>query len=209
MTDWIGGWIARNVKETRLIEEVGQRLVFQTKGVMVPVYAIETRRVEDQHVRPILGTHQDTKFIVNASKNAYYDGESLNFCEMYRVGLGEVGELMSFLLGGAKEYVQREARFVLRSLRQRHGSVISVSRANNKMYLVRRKKGDTKRVLIVADYIVTVDALRTAVDTYGMPQIIAKSNPNGSITDEAFQAASSLGVPLVDWSGLLRELGKP
>jgi transposase len=77
------------------------------------------------------------------------------------------------------------------------------------MYLVRRRKGDTKAVLVVADYVVTADSLRTAVDTYGRPQVIAKSNPNGSITDEAFQVAGSLGVPLVEWSGLFKELRKP
>ena len=153
----------------------------------------------------ILHQYKDTKFILNASKNAYYAGSALNLCERCRVGLGDLGELMSFLIGGACEYVQREARFVLRSLRQ-HGSVDSVTRANNNMYVVRHRKGDVIQVLVVGDYIVTADSVRTAIDDYGKPHLIAKSNPNGSITDEAYRAASLAGARLVDWSGLLREL---
>jgi len=205
--DWIPNWIPKKVSGVYIVENALPRIVFRQENETIPVFALDQTRVTEFHVRDALAIHRDLRFIVNATKEALYDGDALGLCEQQKVGLGELGELVSFLDGTPRNHIQRDARFVLRSLRQ-HSLVESVTRENNRMYVVRCRSHSKMRVLVLHDYLVTADSVRNGLETFGVPNVIAKANPNGTITNEAMDAAKSAGLEVLTWAELFRSLSK-
>jgi len=57
--------------------------------------------------------------------------------------------------------------------------------------------------LLLNEYELSADHVRTAWDRYGTFNAILKTNPNGRITEAAIAAANSMGATIYMWGQLL------
>lgn len=142
-------------------------------------------------------------FLLNIPKNAYFDGDLLSFAENTPFGVGGLGDLYTAV--NEKEflcYLPKEVRFILRGLRQ-HTAVSSVSRDNNRLYIIGRFGKNPFRVLALNEYDLTADAIRSGIDLYGHCDFVLASNPNCRLSSAAQEAARSAGTGVLKWRQLL------
>jgi len=142
-------------------------------------------------------------FLLNIPKNAYFDGGLLSYAENTPFGVGGLGDL--YTAANEKEfleYLPKETRFILRGLRQ-HTAVSSVSRDNNRLYIVDRFGKDPLRVLALNEYDLTADTIRSGIDLYGNCDFVLASNPNCRLSGAAQDAARSAGIGVLMWRQLL------
>jgi hypothetical protein len=119
-----------------------------------------------------------------------------------------MGDLYSATsLPNARQYVNKEFDFVERGLRQ-HTNVSRIERVHDRKYVVKRVKHKDLKVVLLNEYELTADHVRTARDRYGDFTEILITNPNGRPTSSAEQAAKSMGVSIYKWSELYGRLNK-
>ncbi|WP_143735185.1 hypothetical protein [Methylocaldum sp. 14B] len=142
-------------------------------------------------------------FLLNIPRNAYFDGSVLSYAASVPFGVGGLGDLYTAANEKEfREYLPKETRFILRGLRQ-HAAVSSVTRLNNRLYLVNRFSGKPLRVLALNDYDLTADAIRTGIDVYGKCDFILASNPNCRLSCESINAARSAETAVLKWAQFL------
>ena len=58
------------------------------------------------------------------------------------------------------------------------------------------------------EYELTADHIRTARDRYGSFDVVVNTNPNGSVTSAAAEAAKSMGVEILKWGPFFGRINK-
>ena len=205
---WVGSWACNKlishdkIIEATPIEDQLIRLQVKDYESDVVVAAMSQQQVFLANI-PAVCQSSRIDFLLNIPKNAYFDGGILSYAESRSFGLGGLGDL--YTAANEKEfqdYLPKETRFILRGLRQ-HTAVSSVSRANNRSYVVSRFTGNPLRVLALNDYDLTADAIRTGIDVFGECDFILASNPNCRLSGGATDAARSAGTGVLMWRQLL------
>lgn len=183
----------------------GLRIAVKDLPQPVLVATMSHQRVEINTV-PDEFHANETEFLLNIKKDAYFDGELLSVAAGIPVGVGGLSDL--YIATNEREfrtYIPKETRFILRGLEQ-HTAVRAVNRINDRTYIVIKHNGSVVRVLALNEYELTSDALRTGVDKYGCPDIVLVSNPNCRISSAANNVGRSVGTTVLSWGQLLGAL---
>ncbi len=181
------------------------RLVVKDMALPVIVATMSEPRVELTSV-PDEFHQPETEFLLNIPKDAYFSGPLLEFASTVPIGVGGLGDL--YTAANEQEfrhYIPKETRFILRVLAQ-HTAVRTVSRINNRTYLILKHSGKEVRVLALNEYDLTGDAVRSGIDKYGLPNFILASNPNCRFSAATKDVARAAGTDVLVLSHLLGAL---
>jgi hypothetical protein len=61
---------------------------------------------------------------------------------------------------------------------------------------------------MLSEYELTADHIRTARDRYGNFDVAVNTNPNGTITRSASDAANSMGIEIHNWRSFFGRINK-
>ena len=138
-----------------------------------------------------------------------WTGEAIHAATSRRVAFGGVRDLMSAVSDeDVRSYIRSEYEFVERGLRQ-HNHVSGFEREADRLYLVHRHVHPSLRFVMLNEYELTADHVRTARDRYGAFKAILLNNPNGSPTTAAREAAKAIGAGIFMWGQFLGRLKSP
>jgi hypothetical protein len=107
-----------------------------------------------------------------------------------------------------REYTRREYEFVERGLNQ-HDRVSGLEREFDRVYLVHRHHLPPVRFVMLNEYELTGDHVRTARSRYGAFDVVLINNPNGKPTSGALAVAEDMGIEIFKWRELLGRLNRP
>jgi hypothetical protein len=163
------------------------------------------RGVHDRH---LLKGSFPIEFIANIPKESFWTGKAIAFASSHSVAFGGMGDLvLAIALPDVSVYVKKEFDFVERVLRQ-HTKVHGLKRVHDRKYVVERHKLSDVSVVLLNEYELTADQVRTARDRYGIFTTILVTNPNARVTSLARQAAESIGANIYNMSEFLGRLNK-
>jgi hypothetical protein len=145
-----------------------------------------------------LVSDQRIDFICNIPREAVWSGEAITAAERQGKAWGGVSDLYSAAGGRdpVRDFVRSEFKFIERIFNQ-HSAVSRVERMNDRVYRLHRGTMPIVDVALINEYDLVADHVRTAWDRYGPFTDILANNPNCRYTDDATDAAKSLGVKLL------------
>lgn len=173
------------------------------------VGVISTARVEPAAIMNLV---QDDRvdFVCNIPREAVWSGAAIDLVRMHGKAWGGVADLFSAAGSRqpAHEFVRREYEFIERIFDQ-HSAVVHVERIYDRVYRLHRDGKSPVQVVLINEYDLTVDHVRTAWERYGPFSDILANNPNCRFSSEATDAASELGVKLLTLSPFMGRLNSP
>ena len=212
--NWTGSFVARSVKRHKNVEDV-ELLTPQVVKVVrkedPPFLAgtIASERVERHTIEHLVRGDFKIDFIANVPKESIWTGEAIDLATSQSVAFGGLGDLLSAVaLSDVRSYEKKEFGFVERGLRQ-HSRVQGFKRIYDRLYIVNRRNLPGVTVVLLNEYELTADHIRTARDRYGEFSDILITNPNGNPTSSAKLAADSMGAKIHVWGGFMSRLHEP
>jgi len=157
---------------------------------------------------PLLTVYPHVAFAVNVPKDSRWTKSGISSAREHGVAFGGIGELMSAIshkLEDVREYKKKENEFVERGLRQ-HDRVTYVEQEFDRVYQIYRSGLKTLRIVLLNEYELTAEHVRTALEKYGWFDIVLMTNPNGSPTSIAEQVARGMGIQILMWRQFLGRL---
>jgi hypothetical protein len=173
-----------------------------------PFYAaiIKEGLVELEHVQPFLDSA--VAVVTNFPKVGKWTGQAIEQCEAHGKAWGQWSVLLRAINSEAPETTENpEISFSRRALRQ-HSRVQEVTFELDHLLLVHHQNGTTLRIALLYEYDLTADDVRRAWDDLNSFDVLLKTNPNGSILEEARAVAHELGAKLFGIRDTLSYLAK-
>lgn len=194
-----------DVTEVELIEP--NSLIISTKDhPPANVLVIFEKRISAAKIGKLLEEHPERDFLCNIPTDCVWEGDALNLIAEIGIGWGGIRDLMAAIADGDTNGAQpKEYRFAERILSQ-HKNINHLERLYDRAFLAERSSGSELRIVILSEYELTADHVRTAWDTYGPLDIIYKTNPNGKPTKSAYDAAKALGIEVLDTKEIMKRL---
>ena len=211
--EWTGEWVAGRLRDhdevVRVDLQTPQVLrIFRKKHCNFLAGTIASQRVEPATLRGLLDGSFRVEFIANIPPESFWTGEAIEFAAAHSAAFGGMGDLFSAVaMPNVSDYEKKEFAFVERGLRQ-HTKVVDLKRVHDRKYLVKRSGRRDVAVVLVNEYDLGADHVRTARDRYGQFMVVLMTNPNGRPTSEAHQAANSMGARIFMWGKFLSELAR-
>jgi hypothetical protein len=202
---WSAKWIAERIRKHDNVAAatvVSDNVVHVTRKRWneADIATMSVKRVNAGELLALLKDKPSIDFIVNIPKDAYVLGDAFSLADELGFGFGGLGDLFRALSSESlRDYIDPEFGFVLRSLRQ-HSRVTKVTRLEDRRLLVERRSLEPVRVLVLNDYELTADHVRSGIDQYGDFQAIVCSNPNSRVTSAAEAAAEESEIRIFNWS---------
>jgi hypothetical protein len=206
-------WVASSLKEADKVEKVevlSDRVLRVFRDEYDPFLAgiVSAPRVEATTIEPVVKSGLGVEIIANVPKEAYWTGSALDLASANAIATGSLGDLYRALrMEDIRGYQPAETEFVERSLRQ-HTKVTGFRRLHDRLYRVSRHGLSDLDVVMLNEYELTADQVRTARDRYGKFSDIVITNPNGTATSSAEQAAEGMGAQIYKWGPFLGRLNK-
>ncbi len=155
---------------------------------------VATACVEKSTLEPILDSKLDAELIINVPKEAIWTGEAIKAAKNANAAFGGMKELHSAMWDESPRlFVDKEIAFVERALSQ-HSLVTGIERVHDRKYRIQRKRGGDFTVVLINEYEVTADHVRTAQSRYGDFDAVLITNGYGTATTNAKNAAASMGA---------------
>lgn len=206
-------WVATSLRDADKVEKVdilSDRVLRIFRDEHDPFVAgiVSAPRVAAETIEPVVKSNLGVEIIANVPKEAYWTGSALNLAAENNIATGSLGDLYRALrMEDIRGYQPRETEFVERSLRQ-HTKVAGFSRLHDRLYRVRRHGLSQLDVVMLNEYELTADHVRTARDRYGKFSVVVITNPNGEATSSAEEAAEGMGAQIYKWGPFLGRLNK-
>jgi hypothetical protein len=167
---------------------------------------ISSTRVTPDVLQPLLDTDRSIEIVANVPRESVWTGAAISFATARRVAFGAISDLMRAVSWeDVREYVRPEYSFVERGLSQHH-RVTTFDREFDRVYIVHRNGLPSLRFVMLNEYELTADHVRTACDRYGNFDVILLNNPNGRPTETAKEVADGIGVKILMWGQFLGRL---
>ena len=170
--DWTGKWVSDKLAEhtnVASVELVSPQLleVQRKKYGKVIVATMAIYRVRNRNAKAIVHTKTKPHFLVNIPVESYWSGKAIENLRNRSIGLGGVADLFRAMNErSVRKYINPEIAFVARSLEQ-HSNVIVWRHIWDRKLEIGRFEGRPVRVVLLKEYDVTADSVRTARERYG------------------------------------------
>ncbi|WDR00929.1 hypothetical protein PSC71_09400 [Devosia sp. J2-20] len=163
------------------------------------VAAISGKRVTETDLEPLLSSGVRPEIIVSVPKQLVWEGAAIKRLESAGVAFGRMYDLYRAINYDAdvSEYINPELFYVSRLFAQ-HPNVFESEALTDRLYVLRLFRGPEILVALSDDYEVTADVVRTASDRHGHFHVLLKNNPYGRISRQGSEAASKLGIKVLD-----------
>jgi hypothetical protein len=206
-------WVADNLRKARLVlnvEMLSGQVLRVSRSNYDPFVAgiVSTARVDADLIRPLVQSRLGVEIIANVPKESYWTGGALTLARTNNIAAGAYGDLLRVTnLENVRAFQPTETEFVERGLRQ-HNRILSFERVHDRLYRISRKGLPDLTVVMLNEYELTADCLRTARDRYGQFSIAVITDPNGSSTSSANQVAQTMDVEILEWRPFFGRLNK-
>jgi hypothetical protein len=210
-TAWVATKIQdmSDVKDTEVTSDNTIR-IFRKQQRTFDAGVIAIAKVTGSSVESLLDKYPSVEVVINIPKESIWTGEAIATVAERGVSFGGLRDLMSMINSQIEEvgqYVRTEFAFVERGLNQ-HSRVESFERVFDRVYLVKRRALPPMRFVMLNEYELTGDHIRTAFDRYRTFDVVLLNNPNGKPTQSAFQVAEGMGVEILKWGEFLGRLNR-
>ena len=194
--------------EVQDLDWVSENIVQISRKKYAPFYAaiIKERLVELEHVQPYLDS--DVAVVANFPKVGKWTGPAIEQCEAHWKAWGQWSVLLRAINSETPETTENpEISFSRRAIRQ-HSRVQGVTFELDHLLLVHHQNGTILRIALLYEYDLTADDVRRAWDDLNSFDVLLKTNPNGSILEEARVVAHELGAKVFEIGDTLSYLAK-
>lgn len=204
-------WVAEKISEMPNVLEaivIGPNTLQTVRDVYEPFVAgvISVSEVTDEIVRSLLNADSTIKIVVNVPRLSRWTGTAIAAVAAQGIAFGGIGDLMSAISDeDVGAYVRSEYKFIERGLNQ-HNRISRWEREFDRVYRVHRYGLSSLRFIILNEYELTGDDVRTARCRYGAFDAIVINNPNGKATTSAGEVAASIEVSIFKWGQFLARL---
>jgi hypothetical protein len=209
-TEWVANNL-RNAEDVSKVDIVDNQVLRVERAEYAPFVAgiISESCVFADNIRPLVKSKHGVEIIANVPKEAIWTGDALQLAQDNHIATGAFGDLYRVIReSNVRGFQQREIAFIERGLRQ-HDRVTGYVREYDKVYRLNRKGGlPDLTAAMLNEYELTADHIRTARDRYGSFDVAVNTNPNGSITNAAEEAAEAIGVEILKWGPFFGRINK-
>jgi hypothetical protein len=210
---WTGKWIADRIRDRSEIENVQsiapqilQVLRKEEKPFIVGTLASE--RVNAAHIASLASGGHPIEIFVNIPKESCWGGDAIAAAKEVGASFGGMSDLHRVItVPDPGAYVNPEFQFVERGLRQ-HTRVSGLERLFDRKFQIQRRGLEPLTVVLLNEYELTADHVRTARDRYGVFDAVLITNPNGGATGAALEASESMGSEIFMWGEFLGRLNR-
>lgn len=210
---WTGKWVAARIRERPEVTNVQlphPQILKITRHEDEPFMAatLATAVVDRATIETLASLGYQIDIFVNIPKEAIWTGEAISAAADNAASFGGMSDLHRAIdLPTPNHYINPEYRFVERGLLQ-HTKVRGLRRLYDRKYTIQRIGYDDITVVLLNEYDLTADHVRTARDRYGFFDAILMTNPNSRSTGAAAVALDSMDVPVYKWGELLSRLNR-
>jgi len=209
-------WVAKQIEAMKEISntEVTGPHTFRVDRSNLPSFEVlvfSSLSVTDDVLAPLFASSPNVSMVVNIPKDAAWLKSGILIVTEKGVAFGGMGDLMSAIgrnLEDIRRFKKKENAFVERILTQ-HTKVSSIEQEADRAYRIFRTNGVPLRIVLLNEYELTGDRIRTAVDEYGPFDIVLMTNPCGTATSDAQCVSKVLEIPLLTSKQLLGRLNVP
>ena len=206
-------WVARNLRNSEgvsKVEQLSDQVLRVSRSNYHPFVAgiVSATSVEADTVKSLVGSKLEVEIIANVPKESYWTGGALRLAKNNNIATGSYSDLFRVInLPDVRAFKSKETEFVERGLRQ-HDRISSFDRVHDRLYHITRDGLADLTVVMLNDYELTADHLRTARERYGQFSIAVITNPNGGPTSSAEEVAQTMGVEILKWGPFFARLNK-
>ena len=196
-TQWVAGIISKlpGVGGVAVVSPNSIRIPRDSYGPFV-AGIISVKVVTVEILQPLLDVDSAIEIIANVPKESAWTGTAIKYAADHCVAFGGIKDLMSAVTHeDVRGYIRQEYGFVERGLTQ-HSCVSRVEREFDRVYQVHRRELPPLRFVMLNEYTLTGEHVRTARCRYGAFDAILISNPNGGATAGAREIANSMGIDI-------------
>jgi hypothetical protein len=210
---WTGQWAASRISERTEVTSVQllhPQVLHVTRKDEGPFIAatLASKAVDRPTVEGLADLGHKIDIYVNIPKEAIWTGDAIAAVAEKTAAFGGMSDLQRVITDSIpSRYVNPEFGFVERGLRQ-HTLVRGLRRLHDRKYTIQRIRHSDITIVLLNEYELSADHVRTARDRYGTLNAILKTNPNGRITEAAIAAANSMGASIYTWGQLLGRLNR-
>lgn len=208
-TEWVAGKLrdATNVLKVETISNQVLRIRRESYGSFV-AGIVSAQCVEADTVKALVTSALKVEIIANVPKESYWTGGALDLARDNHIATGGFGDLLRVIdIEDVRSFQPRETLFIERGLCQ-HDRVLRFERVHDRLYQIHRNGLPSLKVAMLNEYELTAEHLRTARDRYGQFAIAVVTNPNGSSTRAAQEAAQTIGVEILKWGPFFGRLNQ-
>lgn len=212
---WIGRWVGQKIRENSAVqdvESVGDQ-VLRVKRAR-DVFALGTTAVECVTGATLRTLEPEDlgklSFVVNVPKDSYWVGEAIDRLLDCGVAFGGMSDLHRALsqCADVRQYRNREFAYVERALSQ-HDAVEDMTRVHDRKYVLHRRTLPNYIIVLINEYELTKEHVRTARERYGNFDAILITNPNGNATAQAREIAKGIGSDVYHLGQLMGRISGP
>jgi hypothetical protein len=206
-------WVAGNLRQDNRVSNVellSEQVLRVSRDNYDPFVAgiVSAACVKTDTINSLVKPELGVEIIANVPKESYWTGGALKLAHENCIATGGYADLFRVIDVQIVRFFQpKETEFVERGLRQ-HDRISSFERMHDRLYLIKRRDLPNLTVAMLNEYELTADHLRTARDRYGQFSVAVITNPNGSSTSSADEAAQSMGAEIHDWQSFFGRLNK-
>ena len=196
---WTGKWLSKkliehtNVKSVHLLRPQVLKVARKEHGTAF-VGSVASERVTCSTIESLLDEPFTLSFIVNISKESFWTGEAIELVESRSVGFGGMDDLFRAINHPCVGSYRRKEFCYFEQVMNQHSNVYEVVRIHDRKYVLRRYEHGDIEVVLLNEYALCADKVRTARDWFGPFRAIVITNPNGEATSEAKQVAKFIGA---------------
>ena len=207
-------WVAENLckaENVSKVDVIDDQVLRVERSKYEPFIAgiVSERCVLADNIKPLVRSKHGVEIIANVPKEVIWTGGALQYAKDNCIATGVFGDLYRVISHeDVRAFQPREIAFIERGLRQ-HDRVSGIVREYDRVYRVSRKGGlRDLTAAMLNEYELTADHIRTARDRYGSFDVVVNTNPNGSITTSAEEAAKFMGVEILKWDPFFGRINK-
>lgn len=208
-TEWVASKL-RKATDVLAVEILSNQVLRIERRNYDPFIAgvVSTECVKTDTIKSLITSPFEIEIIANVPKESYWTGAALKLARDNDIATGGFGDLLRVIdVEDVRLFESKETLFIERGLRQ-HDRVKDMERVHDRLYRIRRNRLPDLTVVMLNEYELTSDHLRTARERYGPFSIAVITNPNGDPTDAAKKVAQTLGVEILKWGAFFGRLNK-
>ncbi len=159
-------------------------------------------------VEPLFAGATKPQLVINVPSKTLWSGTAIDRIHAASAAFGTLGDVSRAAhTADAGSYRDKNMGFFINAMKQ-HTNVSSVSYVYETVFKVDRKIGTSLVIAVIEAYNMSAEDVRNAKTRFGHFDVVVKSSSYGSITDQAEEAAKSMGSQALTYRELMLRLAK-
>lgn len=208
VTDWVAEKLVES-KNLEIVERTPENfLVVRSEGSYTFVVAVlnvkSVIRLSD--VEPLFVGTTKPQLVVNIPTKTLWSGAAIDHIHSKSAAFGSYGDVSrAASTEDAGSYRDKNMDFFINAMQQ-HGNVSRVSYIYANVFNADLKAGKSVAVAVIDTYNMSAEDVREARSRFGNFDVVVKASSYGSITNQASEAAKSIGAEALTFRELMGRL---